>query len=125
MPARRSRPSADGFEAGERCHAIVRPEKLEVAGDERPTGDRPRVDGTVESSLYLGTATQLVVRLADGTAMTVLVPNADEAERQRLPGGGARVRLAGSPSTCTWCREQRASDRPRQEIREARARSTI
>ena len=25
--------SADGFEAGERCHAIVRPEKLEVAAD--------------------------------------------------------------------------------------------
>jgi ABC-type Fe3+/spermidine/putrescine transport system ATPase subunit len=55
------------------------------------------VDGTVESSLYLGTATQLVVRLTDGTVMTVLVPNADEAERQRLPGAGASVRLAWSP----------------------------
>jgi hypothetical protein len=35
-----------------------------------------------------------VVRLPDRTAMTVLVPNADEADRQRLPGAGARVRLA-------------------------------
>ena len=26
--------------------------------------------------------------------MTVLVPNASEAERQRLPGGGARVALS-------------------------------
>ena len=90
------RTTVDGFEAGERCHAIVRPEKLEVAG-EGANGDHPGVDGTVESSLYLGTATQLVVRLPDGTAMTVLVPNADEAERQRLPGGGAPVRLAWSP----------------------------
>jgi spermidine/putrescine transport system ATP-binding protein len=88
--------TADGFETGERCHAVVRPEKLEVAG-EGSNGDRPSVGGTVESSLYLGTATQLVVRLADGTAMTVLVPNADESERQRLPGGGASVRLAWSP----------------------------
>jgi hypothetical protein len=29
--------------------------------------------------------------------MTVLVPNADEAERSRLPGGGARVRLSWAP----------------------------
>jgi hypothetical protein len=28
--------------------------------------------------------------------MTVLVPNADEAERQRLPGGGAKVKLSWS-----------------------------
>lgn len=29
--------------------------------------------------------------------MTVLVPNTDEAERQRLPGGGARVVLSWEP----------------------------
>jgi ABC-type Fe3+/spermidine/putrescine transport system ATPase subunit len=54
------------------------------------------VEGLVESSLYLGTATQMVVRLTDGVTMTVLVPNADESERQRLPGAGARVRLSWS-----------------------------
>src|SRR4051812_20283479 len=85
--------SSDGAEAGDRCHAIVRPEKLEVI-EAGANGDRPSVGGTVESSLYLGTATQIVVRLDDGTAMTVLVPNADESERQRLPGGGESVRLA-------------------------------
>ena len=42
----------------------------------------------MESSLYLGTATQIVVRLPDGVRMTVLVPNADEAERRRLPAAG-------------------------------------
>jgi hypothetical protein len=29
--------------------------------------------------------------------MTVLVPNASEAERQTLPGGGARVELSWEP----------------------------
>ncbi len=29
--------------------------------------------------------------------MTVLVPNADEAQRQALPGGGARVALSWEP----------------------------
>ena len=53
--------------------------------------------GVVESSLYLGTATQIVVDLGDEVRMTVLVPNADEAERQRLPGGGARVALSWEP----------------------------
>jgi spermidine/putrescine transport system ATP-binding protein len=89
------RTTANGFAPGERVYAVVRPEKLRVTLVEEPVpGDRPSVEGLVESSLYLGTATQMVVRLTDGVAMTVLVPNADEAERQRLPGAGARVRLS-------------------------------
>ena len=51
----------------------------------------------VESSVYLGTATQIVVKLAGDVPMTVLVPNADERERGRLPGGGAPVRLSWAP----------------------------
>jgi spermidine/putrescine transport system ATP-binding protein len=92
------RVEVDGLAAGERCHAVVRPEKLRIetlggAGAGASNG-LPRVEGTVESSLYLGTATQIVVALADGVRMTVLVPNASEEERQRLPGGGARVALS-------------------------------
>jgi ABC-type Fe3+/spermidine/putrescine transport system ATPase subunit len=86
--------------AGESCAAVVRPEKLRVAliEDAAAAGNGlPRVDGVVESSLYLGTATQVVVELGDGVRMTVLVPNADEAARQRLPGGGARVALSWEP----------------------------
>ena len=84
-----------GAGAGERVQAVVRPEKLELhVLDSRVPEGRASVEGTIESSLYLGTATQVVVRLADGTAMTVLVPNTDEAERQRMPGAGAQVRLA-------------------------------
>ncbi|HEX9966618.1 MAG TPA: ABC transporter ATP-binding protein [Solirubrobacterales bacterium] len=91
---------SDGLAPGQRCHAVVRPEKLriEVPGDAAgPSNGAPRVEGTVESSLYLGTSTQVVVDLGDGVRMTVLVPNASEADRQRLPGGGARVALSWDP----------------------------
>jgi spermidine/putrescine transport system ATP-binding protein len=84
----------DGFGVGDRCHAVVRPEKLAIGAGGR---DEPSVEGLVESSLYLGTSTQLIVRLQDEVRMTVLIPNADEAERQRLPGGGANVKLSWAP----------------------------
>jgi spermidine/putrescine transport system ATP-binding protein len=93
----------NGFAAGERCQAVVRPEKLHVDLVEGGNGaggsanGLPRVEGVVESSLYLGTSTQIAVDLGDGVRMTVLVPNADEAQRQRLPGGGARVALSWEP----------------------------
>jgi ABC-type Fe3+/spermidine/putrescine transport system ATPase subunit len=66
------------------------------------------VEGVVESSVYLGTSTQIVVRLPDGVAITVLVPNASEAERARLPGGGAPVRLSWAPEHIHVVRESRA-----------------
>jgi spermidine/putrescine transport system ATP-binding protein len=86
---------SNGAAPGERLHCVVRPEKLELhpQQDQLPA-DQPAVKGVIESSLYLGTATQVVVRLHDATAMTVLIPNADEAARQRLPGPGEPVRLA-------------------------------
>jgi spermidine/putrescine transport system ATP-binding protein len=89
---------ANGFSSGERCQAVVRPEKLRIdAVDLASANGAPRVEGTVESSLYLGTSTQIAVDLGEGVRMTVLVPNADEAARQRLPGGGARVVLSWEP----------------------------
>jgi len=85
----------------------VRPEKLRVELGENGNGrpDQPRVEGTVTSSLYLGTSTQIAVDLGEGIRMTVLVPNADEAERQRLPGGGARVALSWEPEHMHLVRE--------------------
>ena len=88
----------NGLVTGERCHAVVRPEKLHIDRKEDSTRDGwPSVEGTVESSVYLGTSTQIVVRLAGDVPMTVLVPNADEAERSRLPGGGVDVSLSWAP----------------------------
>jgi spermidine/putrescine transport system ATP-binding protein len=98
----------DGFSRGERCHAVVRPEKLRVELAEDGAGDGgagTRVEGIVESSLYLGTATQIAVDLGEEVRMTVLVPNADESERQRLPGGGARVALSWDPEHMNLVRE--------------------
>ncbi|HET7510675.1 MAG TPA: ABC transporter ATP-binding protein [Solirubrobacterales bacterium] len=98
----------DGFARGDRCHAVVRPEKLRVELSEGGAGNDgggTRVVGVVESSLYLGTATQIAVDLGEGVRMTVLVPNADESERQRLPGGGARVALSWDPEHMHLVRE--------------------
>jgi spermidine/putrescine transport system ATP-binding protein len=98
--------SGNGLHPGERCHAVVRPEKLQIARAEEPTPDgQPSVEGVVDSSVYLGTTTQIVVRLKGDVPMTVLVPNADEAERQRLPGGGASVRLSWAPEHIHLVRE--------------------
>jgi spermidine/putrescine transport system ATP-binding protein len=99
----------DGLAVGERCHAVVRPEKLRIESldvDGGPSANGlPRVEGVVESSVYLGTATQIVVDLGEGVRMTVLCPNASEAERQRLPGGGARVALSWEPEHMHLVRE--------------------
>ncbi|HET9162027.1 MAG TPA: ABC transporter ATP-binding protein, partial [Solirubrobacterales bacterium] len=103
------RANADGIAPGEHCYAVVRPEKLQVetlGGASAATANgKPRVEGVVESSLYLGTSTQIAVDLGDGVRMTVLVPNADEAQRQRLPGGGARVALSWEPEHMHLVRE--------------------
>ena len=98
---------SNGLATGERCHAVVRPEKLYVttAGDNAPTGNTQSVEGVVASSVYLGTATQLVVELKGDARMTVLCPNTDEAERQSLPGGGANVRLSWTPEHIHLVRE--------------------
>jgi spermidine/putrescine transport system ATP-binding protein len=99
-------PVADGLVVGERAHAVVRPEKLQIDDVSADvTSGSASVEGEVESSIYLGTSTQIVVRLGGDVRMTVLVPNADEVLRQRLPGGGARVRLSWAPEHIHIVRE--------------------
>ncbi len=99
----------DGLATGERCHAVVRPEKLRITDPGSVTpGALPGVDGIVQSSVYLGTSTQIIVALPGDVSMTVLVPNASEAERARLPGGGAPVRLSWEPDHMHVVRESKA-----------------
>ena len=103
---------ANGLATGEHCHAVVRPEKLYVTR-KAETGtvhaaNEQSVEGVVASSIYLGTATQLVVELKGGARMTVLCPNTNDAERQALPGGGAEVRLAWTPEHIHLVRESGA-----------------
>jgi spermidine/putrescine transport system ATP-binding protein len=100
--------SADvnGFAAGDRCNAVVRPEKLWITPEgERVEGKLPSVEGLVESSLYLGTSTQMIVRLPDDVVLTVLSPNTNEEERRSLPGGGAKVKLSWAPEHMHLVRE--------------------
>ena len=97
-----------GIRAGERCHAVVRPEKLEIHEAGGPALDRPSLEGLVQSSLYLGTATQVIVRLPGEVSLTALVPNADEEERRRLPGAGEQVRLAWASGHMHLVREAAA-----------------
>jgi spermidine/putrescine transport system ATP-binding protein len=108
-----SAPDPAGASTGERAHAVVRPEKLVLtaAGDSAPDG-RASVEGQVESSLYLGTATQMVVRLGDGTRMTVLVPNADAEARRDLPAAGDEARLSWSDENIHIVREERGHSDP-------------
>jgi spermidine/putrescine transport system ATP-binding protein len=99
-------PQSGGAASGERAHAVVRPEKLVLSGaGEAGDSGRPSVEGQVESSLYLGTATQMVVRLGDGTRMTVLVPNADAEARRELPAAGDTARLSWSDENIHIVRE--------------------
>jgi spermidine/putrescine transport system ATP-binding protein len=97
-----------GLAARDRCFAVVRPEKLRVSkpGEAPPPG-HAGVEGVVESSLYLGTSTQVVVRVGDDVTLTALVPNASEAERQELPGGGAKVLLSWAPEHVHIVRESK------------------
>ena len=100
------RTGAAGVSVGDRAHAVVRPEKLQLrrANGAAPDG-RASVDGQVESSLYMGTATQVIVRLTDDTRMTVLVPNTDEEARRQLPAAGDPARLTWSSDNIHMVRE--------------------
>ena len=86
-------PQSTTLAPGDRCQAIVRPEKLAVNAEGHDAG----VTGKLESSIYLGTATQLVARMPDGASLTALVPNVDEEARKRLPAPGEDVRLSWAP----------------------------
>jgi spermidine/putrescine transport system ATP-binding protein len=99
---------ASGFTSGQRCFAVVRPEKLQIVLPEDPADGMATVEGLVESSVYLGTATQIVVALEGDVRMTVLIPNADTAARGRLPGGGATVKLGWAAEHMHLVRNSRA-----------------
>jgi spermidine/putrescine transport system ATP-binding protein len=104
------RAGSTGASVGERAHAVVRPEKLQLHAAANGAGadGGHSVEGQIESSLYLGTATQVVVRLGDGTPMTVLVPNTDEEARRRLPAAGDAARLTWSAENIHIVREGQA-----------------
>jgi spermidine/putrescine transport system ATP-binding protein len=99
-----------GASARERVHAVVRPEKLFLsAASSAAPSDGASVEGQVQDSLYLGTATQMTVQLQDGTRMTVLVPNADAEARHELPVPGDQARLSWSADNIHVVRDAAAN----------------
>ncbi|MEM6904610.1 MAG: ABC transporter ATP-binding protein [Pseudomonadota bacterium] len=77
---------ASGQAPGRRAHVSIRPERLSLAAEDG-------VPCTVERLVYLGTDTQHLVRLADGTQITVRTQNAHAAQVPFRPGDPAALKV--------------------------------
>ena len=74
---------ADGrIVAGIHCTLSIRPERIRIVPE---TGDAA-MRGVVETMVYLGTDTQHIVVLEDGTRITTRTQNAHQAEAEARPG---------------------------------------
>jgi putative spermidine/putrescine transport system ATP-binding protein len=72
----------------------VRPEKIRVAElDAQPAADESSSIGTVSKVIYLGPDTRLLVKLDDGTQLTVVQQNLAVESSDALALEGKRVRL--------------------------------
>jgi spermidine/putrescine transport system ATP-binding protein len=80
-----------GQEAPDRAHAVIRPERVRIEdfGSSGPN----RVPGMVERLVYLGSATQVMIRLAPGDLVQVLVQN-DGSTADLSQGTPVHVHLA-------------------------------
>jgi spermidine/putrescine transport system ATP-binding protein len=68
-----------GDEAPDRAHAVIRPERVRIEGF--GSEGTNRVPGMVERLVYLGSSTQVIVRLAAGVELQALLQN-DGAQGQ-------------------------------------------
>ena len=84
--------SHDGLAAvGETAHAVIRPERVRV---EAHGSDGPnRVPALVERVVFLGAATQVMLRLATGASLQALVQN-DGGQGDLVQGTPVHVHLA-------------------------------
>ena len=108
------RAPSDGLDAG---RALPRRGPAREASDRgarrrrRRLDGPPRVEGIVESSLYLGTATQIAVDLGEDVRMTVLVPNATRPSGSGFPAAGPGCALSWEPEHMHLVRESPRSGR--------------
>jgi spermidine/putrescine transport system ATP-binding protein len=75
-------------EIGSAAHISIRPERVSLMPDGGTSGGLAAV---VDRIVYLGTNRQVLVRLGDGSRLTVLVPNASNLDLQ--PGDQALVQV--------------------------------
>jgi spermidine/putrescine transport system ATP-binding protein len=94
-----------GSEAPGASHAVIRPERVRV--EEFGSPGPNRVPAMVGRTIYLGSATQLILRLATGTEIQVLLQNDGEPQEHLsqgtpvhafLPPDALRVLAGGSPA---------------------------
>ncbi|HKR69347.1 MAG TPA: ABC transporter ATP-binding protein [Streptosporangiaceae bacterium] len=94
-----------GENAPDHAHAVIRPERVRIepfesdsgsarVESERPTGPN-RVPGMVERLVYLGSSTQIMLRLAPGEQVQALIQN-DGDDRLKL-GQGTPVQVHLAP----------------------------
>src|SRR5215469_11280162 len=88
-----SRLAADfgGQEAPDRAHAVIRPERVRI--EEFGSAGPNRVPGMVERLVYVGSATQVMIRLAAGAQVQALVRN-DGSAADLSQGTPVHVHLA-------------------------------
>ena len=84
-----------GDGAPDRAHAVIRPERVRVEefGSEGPN----RVPGMVERLVYLGSSTQVILRLAPGTELQALLQNDGEQGRLATLSQGTPVHVFLAP----------------------------
>ncbi len=108
-PGSRWRPRSTGSLGGSAVTPWCAPRSsmiAPVARRARSRGDRvAQVEGLVESSVYLGTSTQIVVRLPGRCAMTVLCPNTERGGAAQPAGRRGAVRLSWEPEHMHLVRE--------------------
>ncbi len=80
--------AAGDFAIGAKGHISIRPERISVAA---PGSDASRPKGVVEHMVYLGTDTQHLVRLDDGSLVTARIQNAHHAFVDLNPGDRAAL----------------------------------
>ena len=79
-----------GLDAPDSAHAVIRPERVRVEPYESAGGNR--VPALVERLVYLGSATQLILRLATGAELQVLLQN-DGSQQDMAHGTPVRAYL--------------------------------
>ena len=85
-------------EVGTSGFVCIRPEKLKLLSSDNQSADV--LQGTVERHIYLGTDTQLMVRLVDGQLVQLRAQNA--AHTSALPTPGSAIRLSVEPGSARF-----------------------
>ena len=96
----------------------IRPERVRV--DDHGTAGENRIPGMIERTVYLGSATQLIVNLAHGDTLQALVQNQGDALSFQqgspvsvgLPADALRVLTLSEPVAADAAPAEAAADRP-------------